>query len=309
MLPIGGVARLERMPEKPAQELVVALAGPAVNVVLAILCFVAIRALTGVANLNGAIENGVEELGFVAEHYENVRTVSEGSLFGVDFLSRLLVVNIVLIVFNMLPAFPMDGGRVLRSLLAMNMDYVRATRIAASVGQGMAILLGFIGLFFNPFLVFIALFVWMGAASEASAVQLKAGLQGIPVSQAMITDFKTISPDSPLGEASQQVVAGYAHDFPVTNNGQLVGVLTKPDLLRALSEQGPNVPVHNVMRREFHTANPADMLDSVFGKLQSSDCHSVPVMRDGRLVGLVSLESVGGFLAVHSAQRTPPAAA
>jgi Zn-dependent protease len=160
LLPIGGVARLERMPDDPRQELWVALMGPAVNVVIAALLFVWLSLTSGI--------QPITELG-----------IASGG-----FLERLMVINIFLVAFNMLPAFPMDGGRVLRALLALRLEYTRATQIAASLGQLMAILFGFVGLLYNPFLIFIAFFVWIGAAQEASMVQMKAALGGIPVSQA-----------------------------------------------------------------------------------------------------------------------------
>ena len=294
---------MERMPKDPKQELVVAIAGPAVNVVLAILCFLLINVLAGVAGFGSALENGIDELGFVAENYEKVPAVSEVSIFGTEFLSRMLVVNVMLVVFNMLPAFPMDGGRVLRALLAMSMDYVSATQVAASIGQAMAILFGFAGLFFNPFLVFIALFVWMGASAEASAVQLRAALQGIPVSHTMISEFKTVSPNNTLAEVSDHIIAGCQEDFPVVENDKLVGVLTKTDLLKSLSERGPDERVQNVMQRQFETASPADMLDSVFTKLQACECHTVPVVHDSEVVGILTMENIGEFLALHGAAR------
>ena len=191
LLPIGGLARLERMPEDPKQELWVALAGPAVNVVIAAALFL------WLASTNSLVP--VERL-----------SVGAGS-----FLERLMVVNLFLVVFNMLPAFPMDGGRVVRALLATRLEYTRATSIAASLGQGMALLFGFVGLFINPFLVFIAVFVWIGAAQEASVVQMKTSLGGIPVSRAMVTDFRALDENATLSDAMRAILAGSQQDFPV----------------------------------------------------------------------------------------------
>lgn len=152
LLPIGGVARLERMPSDPGQELVIALAGPAVNFVLA----------AGIY--------------FILELGRRPSPLGEALQVGGDFLDRLFWVNVSLAVFNLLPAFPMDGGRVLRAVLAMRLDYVRATQVAAVIGQGMALLFGLLGLFYNPFLVLIAVFVWLGAAEEAGKMQLSPNL-------------------------------------------------------------------------------------------------------------------------------------
>ncbi len=311
LLPIGGVARLERMPEDPKQELVVAIAGPLVNVALAGLCLAGMVLLAGLSGLGSSMSAGIEDLGFVTEDYERLPTLSQLPLMGVEFLSKMLVVNIVLVVFNLIPAFPMDGGRVLRAFLAMRTDYVTATRTAAVIGQTLAILFGLLGLFFNPFLVFIALFVWMGATSESSMVQVKAGLQGIPVSHAMITVFETMAPDNRLSDAASHVIEGFQHDFPVEDNGQLVGVLTKTDLLKRLAEAGADESVGNVMRRDFETAAPADMLQSVFLKLQECECHTIPVVQNGVVVGIVTMENIGEFLAIQGAmrERTPAARA
>lgn len=279
LLPIGGVARLERMPDDPKQELFVALAGPAVNVALAVLLGLILlptRGLTGLGN-------------FVVA--------------GGEILSKLLWVNIILAVFNLLPAFPMDGGRVLRALLALRMDYMQATQIAANIGQAMALFFGLIGLFVNPFLLFIALFVWIGATEEASMVQMRTSLGGIPISRAMITDFRTLSPQDPLEQAIEHILAGFQQDFPIVEGDRLVGVLTRQDLLTALSHKGPQTLVEEVMQRRFETADPGEMLESVFARLQNCDCHSLPVVRNGHLVGIVTMENVGEFLMIQSALR------
>lgn len=186
----------------------------------------------------------------------------------------------------------------------MKFDYVRATQTAASVGQVMAIGMGILGLWaHNPFLMLIALFVWMGAASESSMVQLKAGLRGIPLTHAMITQFRTLAPSDPIGTATGHVIAGFQHDFPVLEDGRIVGVLTKSDLLKSLAEEGIHQPVASVMRRNFETADPADMLETVFDKLQDCDCHAIPIVRGDHLYGIVTTESVGEFLAIQKAVR------
>ncbi|GIW80722.1 MAG: protease [Gemmatales bacterium] len=277
LLPIGGLARLERMPDDPKQELVVALAGPAVNVVIAAVLAV-VMSLTST---------------FVPA--ENVGIV-EG-----PFLQRLLTVNIILVLFNLLPAFPMDGGRVLRALLAMRMEYTTATHVAASIGQAMAFLFGMIGLFFNPFLLFIALFVWIGAAQEASMVQMKTALGGIPVSRAMLTDFKTVSPHDSLRDVIELTLTGSQKDFPVVENGKVVGILTQGDLLAALARRGSDVPVAEVMQRDVHSADSHDMLENVLAELEHDKCHTLPVIHNGELVGLMTMDNVGEFLRIQAA--------
>jgi Zn-dependent protease len=174
LYPIGGVARLERMPDKPLQELWVALAGPAVNVAIA-------------AALGAWL--------FISGTWAPLASLS---MTAGPLVERLLAVNVSLVLFNLIPAFPMDGGRVLRALLALQLEYTQATQIAAAIGQGLALVLGFAGLFVNPFLLFIAFFVWIGAAQEASMAQMKTALGGIPVARAMLTDFRTLTPREPL---------------------------------------------------------------------------------------------------------------
>ena len=285
LYPIGGVARLERMPDKPLQELWVALAGPAVNVVIAAGLFVWLRATAGLVPL--------QEL-----------TVTTG-----PFLERLLVVNLFLVGFNLLPAFPMDGGRVLRATLALRMEYTRATQVAATIGQGMALLFGFLGIFGNPMLIFIALVVWMGAAGEASMVQMKSSLAGIPISRAMVTDFRMLGPRDTLARAVELILQGAQQDFPVLENGRIVGVLTRAALLPALAQRGQSTPVAEIMQREFQFADSAEMLETAFQRLQTCECHTIPVTHEGRLVGLVTSENVGEFLMIQAALKERAASA
>ncbi|MCG3199637.1 MAG: hypothetical protein GHCLOJNM_04161 [bacterium] len=282
LLPIGGLARLERMPEKPLQELWVAVAGPLVNVAIAIALFVWL-------SLTGA-PAPLADFDF-----------TQGSL-----LQRLMVVNLFLVLFNLLPAFPMDGGRVLRAMLATRMDYTQATQIAASIGQAMAFLFGFVGLFTSPFLLFIALFVWIGAAQESSMVQLKSSLSGIPVARAMLTEFHTLAPADSLAEAVRLTLQGWQQDFPVVQSGEVVGILTQGDLVAGLQSSGPSALVAEAMRREFVKVDPGEMLENVFLRLQESQCHTAPAIRNGRIVGLLTLSNLGEFLVFQAALKGGP---
>ncbi|MBN1310342.1 MAG: CBS domain-containing protein, partial [Anaerolineae bacterium] len=217
------------------------------------------------------------------------------------FIERLMTVNLFLAGFNLLPAFPMDGGRVLRALLAMRTDYVRATQVAASVGQGMAFLFGLIGLLSNPVLLFIAFFVWIGAQQEASMVMMKSALGGIPVRQAMVSSYRTLSPGDDLNKAVQYILDGSQQDFPVLEGDRVVGMLTRGDLMAALSRQGPSAAVEEVMRRDFETIDAGEMIEMAFARLQACDCHSAPVLYNDRLAGLLTMDNVGEFLMIQTA--------
>jgi Zn-dependent protease len=284
LYPIGGVARLERMPDQPIQELWVALAGPAVNVVIAAGLY-AIQVVTG-----GPTR--LDRIGML-----------EGTL-----LERLIVVNVALVLFNLIPAFPMDGGRVLRALLATRLDYIRATQIAAALGQGIALLFGFIGLFSNPFLLFIAFFVWTAASQEASLVQMKFALGGIPVRRAMLTDYRTVSQYDPLQRVTELILNGSQHDFPVVDDGRVAGVLTRGDVLTALAQRGVTARVGEVMQRDILTADPAEMLEPLFIRMQSGPQRTVPVVQNGQLVGLVTMENIGEFLMIQASLQARRAA-
>lgn len=271
LLPIGGIARLERMPDLPRHELWVALAGPAVNLAIAAVVF----AIAAGAGLHPALALPVTAVGTV---------------------DRFIGINLSLALFNLLPAFPMDGGRALRALLAERLDYVRATRIAAGLGQGVALCLGVVGFWANPFLVFIAIVVWMGASEESSAVQTRAVLAGVPVTHAMMTDFRTLEASEPLQHAVTLVLAGSQRDFPVTENGRLAGVLTRTALVSALAEGRSSVPVGQVMSRDVQTADAHELLDVAFRRLQGHQCLVLPVLQNGEVVGLLTPDNVGEFV-------------
>jgi Zn-dependent protease/CBS domain-containing protein len=280
LLPIGGLARLERMPDDPKQELLVALAGPAVNVVIAVGLFLGLTATGG----------RFEWMDF--------------DWLGGNLLTGLMDVNIWLVLFNLIPAFPMDGGRILRALLAMRMEYTRATRVAARTGQTIAFLFGLAGLFGNPFLVFIALFVWLGAEQEAAGVQMRSAVVGIPVQHVMLTDFQVLAPDDQVVTAVQYAFKTGQQEFPVVSGNQVLGILTRRELVRAIQQHGAETPVSMVMQRDIQTVDSYDMLDSVMSRLGESKARALPVTHKGRLVGMLSLENVAEFLTIRKAAGT-----
>ena len=282
LLPIGGVARLERMPEEPRQELVIAIAGPLVNVIIAACLFVVIGAR---ANVTAGVARG-------------------------DLLIDLFKINVWLVLFNLLPAFPMDGGRVLRALLASRMTYARATQVAATVGQAFAFFFGIVGLFgipglfhANPFLIFIAVFVYIGASQEAALAQMRDVSRRFPVSSAMVREFRTLLETATLQEAVDALLATSQHDFPVLDeSGNVAGILTRHDLIAALRKNDPAIRVGDVMRRDIPTVTTGTRFEEAFRIMQECNCPAVPVL-DGmkRLVGLLTPENVSELMMVQSA--------
>lgn len=280
LLPIGGVARLESIPEKPMQEFWVALAGPAVNAVIAGLLFVVLKGFN-----------------------HPLQALDVGDFKG-GFLEQLMWVNLFIGAFNLLPAFPMDGGRVLRSLLAMRTNRRRATIIAANIGQMMAILFGVIGLFHNPILIFIAIFVYLGAQGEVDHVETQSALEGLCVRDAMMTRFRSLSASDSLDTAVEELLAGSQQDFPVLEDGQIMGILRRNDLVKALSDGRRNAEVGEVMCRECNPVDESDVLTATLESMGNSQNTSLPVLGSGRFVGLLTLENIGELLMIHTAAAT-----
>jgi stage IV sporulation protein FB len=288
--PLGGLARLERMPDKPWQELVVALAGPLVNVVIAA-ALILVLAVTGNFTLESRFEGK-----------------------GMDLLWVLLSINILMFFFNLIPAFPLDGGRVLRALLATRMEYIRATQIAATIGQGLALTLGVIAVFkgFIP-LILIAIFIYMGAENESAVVQMRYLTTGLPVSSAMVTRFDTLDQNATLNEAIDMLLGTAQHEFPVLDdNGGFAGLLTKNNLILALRRSGPETPVTEVMITGLPTVLPNTNFERALALVQQTGAPALPVVDNtGRLIGLFTPENVSELLLVRNAlgrkQRRPQA--
>jgi stage IV sporulation protein FB len=294
LLPIGGVARLERFPEEPREEFLITLAGPMVNVAIVLALLLA----------------GAD----LSPH--NFAEVDSSKISLID---RLAAVNVVLAVFNLIPAFPMDGGRVLRALLARKYGFVRATEIAANIGQWFAFAFGFIGLFFNPMLTLIAIFIYLAATSEARLAQLRGVSRGVPVTAAMMTEYKALSPSARIEEAIDTLLRTSQTEFPVVDtDGRLVGVLGRNDMIKALKQDGPNTLIGNVMTRGVPTIDHRRCLDEAFRVLMEKSAPAVGVVDAAdRLKGLITLETVGEMLMVrdampkgfHFGERTRPAGA
>ena len=284
LLPIGGVARLERIPEKPSEELVVALAGPAVNVVIAAVLALAM--------------GGVPPPEMVA---------SLGDA-GQDMAGRLFWVNVSLVVFNLIPAFPMDGGRVLRALLAWRLGYRRATDIAATVGQAVAIGLGLLGLFTGaPLMVLVAAFVWLGAAAENQGVQLRDLARGLIAADAMVTRFESLPVSASIGTAVELLLRSSQHDFPVLDGGgRLRGILTRDHMLRALREEGMEAPVLGALEGEVPLIHHRTPLQEALTAMQTAQGPIGVVDSGGRLLGLLTQENLGEMLMVQAAKAARP---
>jgi Zn-dependent protease/predicted transcriptional regulator len=281
LLPIGGIARLERIPDQPKQELLIAIAGPLVNLIIAglLILFLHQRATASdLAQLNSP---------------------------QVAMLAKLASVNLFLALFNLIPAFPMDGGRILRALLAMRLNYARATQIAARVGQGLAFVFGFFGLLYNPLLIFIALFVYLGATQEAGLAQIKDISAGLPVAEAMMTAVKTLPAGAKLEEAAEAVLRTSQHEFPVVDDaGGVLGILLREDIIKALRQRGGEVPVTQVMHRP-PAVHPGDPLDEAFAKMEQCGCPALPVVdTSGKFVGLLTPENVGEMMILKSLRPT-----
>lgn len=284
LLPIGGLARLERIPENPWQEIVVALAGPAVNVVIASILFALLP--TGFA-LDPAV----------------LASPTDG------LLPKLALVNVMLVLFNLVPAFPMDGGRVLRATLALFLPRVRATQIAARIGQGLAFGFGFLGLLYNPWWVFIALFIFLGASAEASHAQMTDLARHLTVRDAMMTDLATLGDDATIDDAIDLLLRTPQQEFPVLDAaGRLRGVLTRNAMIAALKKTGGATPVTSAMHTDLPAVDASTPFDQAFARMNSSGCPALPVLDgDGRLTGLITPENVGELMLVQSLREPPPA--
>jgi len=281
LYPFGGVASLERMPREPKQELAIAVAGPAVNVALALL-FGALSVAFGSVPLSFAIG------------------LSPGSV-----LASLAGINVTLAVFNMLPAFPMDGGRVFRAFLALRLDFARATEVAVRLGQFMAVALALVGVLMSPMLMVIGVFVWLGGQAELVATRLRTALEGVPTAWATLTDFPSLGSQQSLAEASRLVLQSGARAIAVLEGGRVIGVVTRQDVIRGLASTGEHGEVASIVRGAIVEATPEEPILDVVERISRAGADLAVVSRDGRLVGVVTLDILENLVLLRGALRGP----
>jgi Zn-dependent protease len=294
LLPIGGIATLERMPGRPWQELVVALAGPLVNVVIA------------VALLPGL---------FWAGSLDPSAQIAQPASSPAGFLASVAVINIWLVVFNLIPAFPMDGGRMLRALLAIRTDRVTATRAAVIVGQVLAVAMALVGVFAGlPMLLILSIFIFISAGAEGAATQAQEFLRGLHASDVMVRSFRVLGESDTLATAANELLANSQTDFPVTRDGTdrspVVGLLTRSDLIRGLAHMGPAATVREAMRPPCPVADLDEPAPEVIQRLHRTVCPLIPVVHQKLVVGLLTVENISEVVLVRGALRrggAPPA--
>ncbi len=279
LLPIGGVAALRSIPENPWHEIAITLAGPMVNAVIAAVFFPF---------------TGLPEHLFVVSMPQDLN----------GLLHAIVGVNIALFLFNFIPAFPMDGGRLLRAVLALVISYKRATVVAATVGQGLAILFMLFGLKYSLWLVIIGAFIFIGAEGEERMVRMRSLLREIEVEEVMNRDFATLSPTDTVSRGLEMVYQTGQDDFPVLDQGQVVGLVTRQAMLDAVNTRGGEVPVGELMRTDVPVVSPQFRVSQVYEHMMSEGYTSLPVMENSRLVGLLSPDNISRYLLVQSSIKS-----
>ena len=287
LLPIGGVAQLARIPERPLQEFVIAIAGPLVNFALALILALGAWLLGFGARLSN-----------LPETMAGIASASMSAVFGYVFIS-----NLFLGLFNLLPAFPMDGGRVLRALLATKLSYPRATALAVRIGQGMAFLLGLYGFLGGGFfLILISIFIFIGAGQEGQLVQLRSVFDGLRVEQAFSRQAKSLCPNSTLQDAVDLTLNSFQADFPICDNGELAGLLTHSGLVEALNRYEPSTPVSQVMKTGIEPVSPSEGLFRVQQRLMEQQLDALPVVQKGQFLGLITSRDLNEVYRLFSRQ-------
>ncbi|MCX6901252.1 MAG: site-2 protease family protein [Verrucomicrobia bacterium] len=282
LLPIGGVAALRSIPQKPGQEIAITLAGPLVNVVIfAVLYVIAVW------------------VPFEVPYYPGLMTLPELPIGVAELMGALLLVNKWMVVFNLIPAYPMDGGRLFRAVLAQWLSYPRATAIAAVVGRAFSI--GFVALGLLTgwiFLAIIGVLIFFAAGAEEKTVRLHGALQDIEVGKVMTPVFMTVGPDDAAGDCLPWIFQRGQDDFPVMSDGDLMGMLTRGAVLEAAKQNG-TARAADLMTRNFSCTRPDAQVAGVHDAMLANGQRTVPVIEDGRLVGLLTFDNINRYFMIH----------
>lgn len=278
LLPIGGLASMTSFPEKPSHEFLISISGPLFNIAFAAILYLPLLHIIGPQAL------------FAPSLRTWPQTFAQG-----------FWINLTLAAFNLLPAFPMDGGRVLRSLLARQMDYRRATSIAVNIGHIFALLFGYLGLIQgNVFLLLIAVFIYMAASTEETQVDVRETIKRFRVKDVLAKEFLTLRGDVPLAKVLELVFHSHQEDFPVMDDGNLAGFITRADIIINIHQHGTAKLVREIMRKEFPVARPEDHLTDVQKMMEEAQLKALPVVKDGRVFGVITLEDISRVYSVMS---------
>jgi Zn-dependent protease/predicted transcriptional regulator len=277
LLPIGGVSRLESLPEKPKEELIITFAGPLVNIVLAFITGLFITFPATSAALAQELSTGVN---------------------GNNFFLNFFIVNIILAVFNLIPAFPMDGGRILRALLSFKFERHIATKIAARIGQFLAMGFILLGFLYNPFLIFIGLFVIMGAQAESKHADSKYSLKGHKVRDVLMKQYITIDAGEPIKTAIALLLDSQSKNFLIMENNEPVGTLNRDQIIKSLSEKGEDAVIHSAMNKHLIYLDVETLLENIFELVYKNKTNLLLVKENNELVGTLDTENLLEFLLI-----------
>ena len=280
LLPIGGIASMQTMPEKPSQEFLISIVGPLFNLLVVIVFYYPLKSILGAEVL-----------------FHRPFSTETWPLT----IAYLYWINLILAVFNLIPAFPMDGGRVVRSLLARYLGVQKATRIAVTLGHIFALIFGYFGIMsFNIILIAIAIFIYMAASNEGLQVDVKETLKKYIVRDILSRDFLTLDPDTKLSKALELIFHSHQEDFPVMDNGRMVGFITRKEIMRGMHESGMAIPVSEIMIKDFPVVADKDPLARVQKAMEENNMRALPVMKAGKVAGVVTLEDIGRIYMIIS---------
>lgn len=279
LLPIGGVAAMTKMPEKPIQEFLISIAGPLFNIAVVVIFFFPLKYFLGREVLFHPLSTATWPL----------------------TIAYIYWLNLMLALFNLLPAFPMDGGRVLRSFLAGRMGYQKATRIAVNFGNIFALIFAYLGIVrFNLILVAIAVFIYMSASSEELQVDIREALKKFRVRDILSRDFLNVTSDATLAKVLELIFHSHQEDFPVVDDGILVGFASRQDIMAGIHKLGTDKMVKEIMRKDFPKAKDTDSLTKIQGIMQEQGVRSLPVVRGDEAIGVITIEDIGKVYAMIS---------